>query len=40
VSFFLYWLVLHTATPVVQTAGGGGVNVYMCEWPIWPVYSP
>jgi hypothetical protein len=20
--------------------GGGGVSVYMSEWPLWPVYSP
>jgi hypothetical protein len=41
VSFFLCRPVLYTAAPVVQTAGGGGgVSVYMCEWPIWPVYSP
>jgi hypothetical protein len=24
----------------VGSANRGGVLVYMCVWPIWPVYSP
>jgi hypothetical protein len=35
-KFLSCWSVLYTATPVVQTAAGGGVSVYICEWPIWP----
>jgi hypothetical protein len=37
VTLFLCGLVLYRCT---GSPDCGGVSVYLCEWPIWPVYNP